>query len=196
MAELFMTRKEDGTPNDNYFSQKLGIHSLRRHFVEMERELLNVGGTLRVPKSSGTRSVPDTLRGGTRSVPDTLRGGTRSVPDTLRNGTRSVPDTISETNVAEAEKMLSADRVFKELVVQRSRAYVKKSRGDVNRRFAPYYNGASSAELSEEGEEKICVLISTDIRGKIEKHIKNTFLKAMQAPIGVRPVLKAWMELN
>jgi superfamily II DNA/RNA helicase len=36
----------------------------------------------------------------------------------------------------------------------------------------------------------------SDIRGKIEKHIKNTFLKAMQAPIGVKPVLKAWMELN
>ena len=40
MAELFMGRKEDGTPNDNYFAQKLGIHSLRRHFVDMERELL------------------------------------------------------------------------------------------------------------------------------------------------------------
>ncbi len=36
----------------------------------------------------------------------------------------------------------------------------------------------------------------SEIRGKIEKHIKNTFLKAMQAPIGVKPVLKAWMELN
>jgi superfamily II DNA/RNA helicase len=36
----------------------------------------------------------------------------------------------------------------------------------------------------------------SDIRGLIEKHIKNTFLKTMQAPIGVKPVLKAWMELN
>ena len=36
----------------------------------------------------------------------------------------------------------------------------------------------------------------SEIRGKIEKHIKNTFLKAMQAPIGVKPILKAWMELN
>jgi len=34
------------------------------------------------------------------------------------------------------------------------------------------------------------------IRGKIEKHIKNTFLKRLQAPVGVKPVLKAWMELN
>jgi hypothetical protein len=35
-----------------------------------------------------------------------------------------------------------------------------------------------------------------DIRAKIERHIKNTYLKAAQAPVGVKPVLKAWMELN
>ena len=34
------------------------------------------------------------------------------------------------------------------------------------------------------------------IRAKVEKHIKNTFLKRMQAPVGVKPILKAWMELN
>jgi superfamily II DNA or RNA helicase len=33
-------------------------------------------------------------------------------------------------------------------------------------------------------------------REAIEKHIKNTYLKRMMAPVGVRPVLKAWMELN
>jgi hypothetical protein len=36
----------------------------------------------------------------------------------------------------------------------------------------------------------------SEIRIKIEKHIKNTFLKAMQAPVGVKPILKAWMELS
>ena len=35
-----------------------------------------------------------------------------------------------------------------------------------------------------------------EIRAKIEKHVKNTRLKQLQAPIGVKPVLKAWMELN
>jgi len=35
-----------------------------------------------------------------------------------------------------------------------------------------------------------------EIRAKIEKHIKNTYLKKVQAPMGVKPVLKAWMELN
>jgi len=36
----------------------------------------------------------------------------------------------------------------------------------------------------------------SEIRGQIEKHIKNTYLKQVQASIGVKPVLKAWMELN
>jgi len=36
----------------------------------------------------------------------------------------------------------------------------------------------------------------SDIRKKIEKHITNTYLKKVQAPIGVKPILKAWMELN
>ena len=33
-------------------------------------------------------------------------------------------------------------------------------------------------------------------RGKVLKHIKNTYLKQVNAPIGVNPILKAWMELN
>lgn len=36
----------------------------------------------------------------------------------------------------------------------------------------------------------------SDIRAKVEKHIKNTYLKQVQAPIGVKPTLKAWMELS
>ena len=35
-----------------------------------------------------------------------------------------------------------------------------------------------------------------DIRKQIEKHITKTYLRKVQAPIGVGPVLKAWMELN
>jgi hypothetical protein len=35
-----------------------------------------------------------------------------------------------------------------------------------------------------------------EIRLKIEKHIRNTYLKQVQAPVGVKPVLKCWMELN
>ena len=35
-----------------------------------------------------------------------------------------------------------------------------------------------------------------EIRAKIEKHIKNTYLKRINAPVGVKPTLKCWMELN
>jgi superfamily II DNA or RNA helicase len=34
------------------------------------------------------------------------------------------------------------------------------------------------------------------VRLKIETHIKNTYMKQMQAPVGVKPSLKCWMELN
>jgi hypothetical protein len=36
----------------------------------------------------------------------------------------------------------------------------------------------------------------SDIRAKVEKHIKNTYLKKVNAPVGVKPVLKCWMELS
>ena len=35
-----------------------------------------------------------------------------------------------------------------------------------------------------------------DIRSKVLDHIKNTYLKRVDAPIGVKPILKCWMELN
>ncbi len=35
-----------------------------------------------------------------------------------------------------------------------------------------------------------------DLRLKVEKHIRNTYLKQVQAPVGVKPTLKCWMELN
>jgi len=35
-----------------------------------------------------------------------------------------------------------------------------------------------------------------EIRQKIDKYIKNTYLKSVQAPIGVKALLKTWMELS
>ncbi len=35
-----------------------------------------------------------------------------------------------------------------------------------------------------------------EIRGEVEKHLRNTYLRQVQAPVGVKPVLRAWMELN
>ena len=34
------------------------------------------------------------------------------------------------------------------------------------------------------------------IRAKVEMHIKNTYLKRVDAPVGVKPSLRCWMELN
>ncbi len=76
MIELFSRRQED------FFKTTLGIHSLRGHFIRMERE--------------------------------------------LRKYTESSAE-VTETNLAEAEKVLSTDVLFKSLVVQRSRSYVKES---------------------------------------------------------------------
>jgi superfamily II DNA or RNA helicase len=36
----------------------------------------------------------------------------------------------------------------------------------------------------------------SEIRAKVEKHIRNTYLKSIQAPVGIKPLLKAWMELT
>jgi superfamily II DNA or RNA helicase len=35
-----------------------------------------------------------------------------------------------------------------------------------------------------------------ELRAKLEKHIKNTYLKRVDAPVGVKPALRCWMELN
>ena len=35
-----------------------------------------------------------------------------------------------------------------------------------------------------------------DIRKKLDKHIKDTYLKKVQAPQGMEPSLKAWMEIS
>src|SRR5690606_38250560 len=44
-----------------------------------------------------------------------------------------------------------------------------------------------------------CLLDSAallEARIKVEKHIKDTYLKRVDAPVGVVPVLKCWMELD
>jgi hypothetical protein len=35
-----------------------------------------------------------------------------------------------------------------------------------------------------------------EVRAKVERQIKNGYLKSVQAPAGVKPALKAWMELS
>lgn len=35
-----------------------------------------------------------------------------------------------------------------------------------------------------------------EIRKKLDKHLNKTYLRKVQAPVGVKPILRAWMELN
>ncbi len=36
----------------------------------------------------------------------------------------------------------------------------------------------------------------SEIRAKVEKHVKNSYFKQVQAPVGVKAILKCWMELD
>ncbi len=52
---------------------------------------------------------------------------------------------------------------------------------------------------SKPGTPRRCIMGEQSlvtIRTRIEKHIKNSYLKRVDAPIGVRPQLRCWMELN
>ena len=45
-------------------------------------------------------------------------------------------------------------------------------------------------------QRKIADETLSEIRAKVEKHIKNNYLRKVQAPVGVKPSLKAWMEIS
>ena len=74
-----------------------------------------------------------------------------------------------------------------------------------------YLYDLATEKITEEPAEIVALIRSTpetpryrslsnetlvDIRKKIEKHIKNSYLKKVQAPVGVKAKLKAWMELS
>ncbi|MDP2815612.1 MAG: hypothetical protein Q8O19_02910, partial [Rectinemataceae bacterium] len=47
--------------------------------------------------------------------------------------------------------------------------------------------------------ERLCIMKQktlSGVRADLDKHIKNSYLKKVQAPVGVKPVLKCWMELS
>lgn len=49
----------------------------------------------------------------------------------------------------------------------------------------------STPRICTEPEETLL-----EIRGRVERNIKNTYLKRIDAPVGVKPALRCWMELN
>ncbi|MGD1086849.1 MAG: C-terminal helicase domain-containing protein, partial [Verrucomicrobiota bacterium] len=78
-------------------------------------------------------------------------------------------------------------------------------------RAAWYMFDMATAKIAEKPEDIAAFIRSTpetprvvalaqaklhDTRLKVEKHIRNTYLKQVQAPVGVKPVLKCWMELT
>ena len=86
----------------------------------------------------------------------------------------------------------------------------KITRGDAGR-AAWYLCTLADGKITDQPEEihasircepdtpRLCAIPQPtlhEIRLKIEKHITQTYLKQVQAPVGVKPVLKCWMELN
>ena len=68
------------------------------------------------------------------------------------------------TEYAETARYLKAQLDAADVLgVEQIDSASKKNRGDIIRRFAPYYNGSSSNALAECGEQEIRILISTDI---------------------------------
>jgi len=61
---------------------------------------------------------------------------------------------------------------------------------------APAINNIVRSDADTPRRTEISQPTLTEIRQRVEKHIKNSYLKQVQAPVGVKPVLKAWMELN
>ena len=74
-----------------------------------------------------------------------------------------------------------------------------------------YFRDAGSAKILTEPSEIIESIRSnrettrrsvmlpntlSDIRNEVEKHIKNTYLKRVDAPVGVVPELRCWMEVS
>jgi superfamily II DNA or RNA helicase len=74
-----------------------------------------------------------------------------------------------------------------------------------------YLYDITTGKILEQPEEIVAFIRSTpetprrvampqpdlhSVRLKVEKHIKNTYLKQVQAPVGVKPELKCWMELS
>ncbi len=77
-------------------------------------------------------------------------------------------------------------------------------------RTAWYLYDLQTERIDEEPTEIVSLIRSTpdtprqraipdetlaEIRAKVEKHIKNSYLRKVQAPVGVKPTLKAWMEI-
>ena len=62
---------------------------------------------------------------------------------------------------------------------------------------APMEPPAATARIAQ-GKCEVwgCFQSPQAARDRVAKHIKNTYLKRVDAPVGVKAVLRCWMELN
>ena len=93
--------------------------------------------------------------------------------DTIR------PKTLFMLTATPINNRLSDFRHMTELFTRRDEAYFARTLGVNNLRS--HFNNMEKALI--------------DLRARVEKHIKNTYLKRVDAPVGVKPALRCWMEL-
>lgn len=120
MVELFSHQQDD------YFKTTLGIHSLRGHFVSMERSLRQA-----IEGMHEDQAAP-------------------------------------ETNLAEAERVLGGDNLFRALVVQRSRAYVKQSQ---------LQQGSTAVSFPTREPPKVAAYSVKKTYGKLLEMVEQAFAK-------------------
>ncbi len=113
---------------DHYFARNLGIHSVRAHFIQLEKRIL------------GVKAQQDDRQ------------------MTLELG----------ADILEAEQALRTDKLFEELVVQRSRAYVKESQSR---------QGSTQALFPERSAPKVIPYNLKATYGRLLDSIERAFNK-------------------
>jgi superfamily II DNA or RNA helicase len=120
MIELFTNG------NEQYFATRIGVHSVRRHFIDLERTIMG-----RLPEGQ-------------------------------------LGDLETGSEILEAEKALRADTLFDELVVQRSRAYVKESQKQL---------GANEALFPDRGDPQVVAYNLKATYDKLLESVERAFDK-------------------
>jgi superfamily II DNA or RNA helicase len=130
-----------------------------------------------------------------QSLPN-LEAHLKKLPGSIFSGRRRVPETCQGAFFCYALPAL--DRIKGEFTEEAgtSRWYLF----DMNTGSILEEPGAIVGSIkSETTTPRLCSMepkTLIEVRGKVEKHIKNTYLKRVDAPVGVKPILRCWMELN
>lgn len=168
------------TPDDDYDALKDFNEAYEGHETPLESLHLELQKLLAADPALATRL--DGFPGRVFSGREHIKPGTRAVffcysrpgPDEAGNWSEAAGDvawylyTLADEKVHEAPTDVSANAIADQI----------RSTPDTPRQV----------EIEQ--------LTLAAARKTVEKHIKNNYLKSAQAPVGVKPVLKCWMELN